>query len=83
MRTAVPGVRVRVLLLKNDEEYQPMERVTESFEGEAGDLRSTVQFATTVNLSAGDFVQVITVQQGEDGVVSLIPAKAILTAEVR
>lgn len=83
MATAEPQARVRVLILKNGQEYHSVDRVSEPFQGSTGALTATVQFATTVTMKAGDYVEVVTVRDGADGPVTLVPGQAVWTAEAR
>ena len=83
MTTAEAEARIRVLILKNGQEYHPVDRTSEPFEGPPGALTATVQFATTVTMKAGDYIEVVAVRDGADGQVTLIPGQAILTAEIR
>lgn len=83
MKTDEPAARIRILLLKNGEIYHPLDRSTEPFEGPPGALTATVQFATTLTLKTGDYVEVIAVREGAEGEVTLLPDQAVWTAEIR
>ncbi len=83
MATAEPEARIRVLILKNGQLYHPVERLSEPFEGPRDALTATVQFATTVTMKAGDYVEVVTSRDATDGKVTLVPGKAVWTAEIR
>lgn len=76
MTTSVAGADVRVLVLKNNSEYQDDEASTDPMP-DAGDSE-TVEFETELVLNNGDFIEIVTMAEGEPGRVVLEPDQAVL-----
>ncbi len=81
VRSTVPGVRLRALLLKNGEEYLPEEAETEVFGGEGESGHAVVELGTTLFLDSGDKIEVVAFADGADGEVTLVASKAVLMAQ--
>jgi hypothetical protein len=81
LRSSTPGAAVRALLLKNEEEYLDEEGRTGSMSGDPAE-GTIVRFAANLTLAAGDYVEVVTLGEGEPGAVTLDPAGSEFVAEL-
>ncbi len=81
VRSTVPGVRLRALLLKNGKEYLPEEAETGVFGGEGESGHAVIELGTTLFLNADDKIEVVAFADGADGEVTLVASKAVLMAQ--
>jgi hypothetical protein len=81
LRSSTPGAAVRVLLLRNEEEYLDEEGTTGPMSGDPTE-ETIVRLAANLTLAAGDYIEVVTLGEGEPGVVTLDPAGSELVAEL-
>ncbi len=81
VRSTVPGARLRVLLLKNGEEYLPEEAETGVFGGDGESGHAVVELGATLFLDAGDKIEIVVFADGADGEVTLAASKAVLMAQ--
>jgi hypothetical protein len=89
LRTAVADAGLRVLILKAvpsggsfEESYHEEEAGTGAFEERGGTWSATLELDTQVPLDAGDYIEIITLRKGGEGVVTLEPGAAELRIAV-
>ncbi len=70
-----------MLVLKNEDEYLAMEGDTGSMSGDET-ARVVVRFAGALTMNAGDYVEVVTLGEGEPGPVTLDTAESEVVAEL-
>jgi hypothetical protein len=81
LSTDVAEARVRGLLLKNAEHYHPEEAITDTFVDGSSGKQAVLRFQTTLNLDAGDFVELILTRAGAPGQVRIVPGEARFIVE--
>lgn len=79
LAAAAAGPGLRLLLLKNGREYQADDAASGRLE--AGP--ATVELETTLYLDTGDWIEAVTIANGEPGEVRLDPQSTLLVAEVQ
>jgi len=80
LTTAVAGADVRVFVLKNYEEYLPVEVASGPMTGDGAP--HGVELEVTLTLNEGEFIEIVTSGGGVEGEVVLVPGESILRAEV-
>ena len=81
LRSAVDGANVRIMLVRNGETYLPVEASSGPLSGD-GEPRE-ILLETRLILDAGEYVQVVTIPEGEPGQVTVVPEGAVFSAELR
>jgi hypothetical protein len=83
LSASVDGVNVRVLFRVNGALFLRGEGRSGLFGGTEGAAKGSVQAEVITTLSAGDYVEVVTLKAGAAGTVSVDPDEAVLIAEVK
>lgn len=74
------GPEVRVFVLKNYEEYLPVEARSGPLAGDGAP--KTVELDVTLTLDDGEYFEIVTSGGGTEGKVTLVPGASVLRAEV-
>jgi hypothetical protein len=77
VKTSARETEVQLLILKNGEEYLAEQAATGPIRG-ANPKRAIIEHRTTLELNAGDYVQVVARGIGERGIVTIDPSRAAL-----
>lgn len=77
------GTSLRLLILKNGQEYQTAKEASGPILGPDGQARATLVLETTVALGNGDYIEVIASATGGPGPVTPDPDAAVFAARVR
>jgi hypothetical protein len=80
--TTVEGAAIRVLVLKNGEEYLHDDVSSGEITGDGETKRGIVELLTTVRMNEEDYLEVVASQNGKAGVVTLDPAEAVFGARM-